>query len=251
MSGGFAWPDRPSDLTATMSERRYNDEEVAAIFLRAAEEPQAAPVRVPREEGLTLRELQEIGREVGIPPDAVAQAAQTVEPRGRAGIQTFLGLPGGVERTIELNRRLTEEEWEHLVVELREVFQARGKLTSSGSFRQWTNGNLQALLEPTPAGHRLRLKTSHGVARAYMTTGVAILGVTAAVAIASAAGSQLANALPGVVLLSAIGLGMFGSGALRLPGWARLRRKQMEDIAAGLALPAGPEPQDLPPGSPD
>ena len=79
MSGGFAWPDRSSDLTATMSERRYNDEEVAAIFLRAAEEPQAAPVRVPREEGLTLRELQEIGREVGIPPDAVAQAAQTVE----------------------------------------------------------------------------------------------------------------------------------------------------------------------------
>src|SRR2546430_5906981 len=39
-----------------------------------------------------------------------------------APIRTFLGLRIGVARTVNLNRRLTDEEWERLVVQLREVF---------------------------------------------------------------------------------------------------------------------------------
>jgi hypothetical protein len=64
-----------------MSDRRYDDEETAAIFLTAAENPQAAPLHLPSNEGLTLADLQEIGREVGISPEAVAQAAQALELR--------------------------------------------------------------------------------------------------------------------------------------------------------------------------
>lgn len=234
-----------------MTDRRYNDDEIAAIFLSAAEGPQTPPVRVPRDEGLTLADLQEIGREVGIPPEAVAQAAQSLAPRGQAASQTFLGLPIGVERSIALNRRLTDEEWEHLVVELRQVFDARGTVRSDGSLRQWTNGNLQALLEPTATGHRLCLRTVKGDARASMSAGLATVGVSAAVAIASAAGGQLGHAVPGIVLLLALGVGMFANGALRLPNWARLRRRQMEAITAGLAITAGSPPPRTPPSPQD
>jgi hypothetical protein len=230
-----------------MTDRRYNDDEIAAIFLSAAEGPQTPPVHMPRDEGLTLADLQEVGREVGIAPEAVAHAAQSLAPRGQAASQTFLGLPIGVERTIALNRRLTDEEWEHLVVELRQVFGARGTVRSDGSLRQWTNGNLQALLEPTATGHRLRLRTVKGDARASMSAGLATVGVSAAVAIASAAGAQLGHAVPGIALLLALGVGMFANGALRLPNWARLRRRQMEAITAGLAIPAGPPPPHTPP----
>jgi len=66
-----------------MTDRRYNDDEVSAIFLAAAEGPQATSLSVPRSEGLTLADLQEIGREVGIAPEAVAQAARGLELRGR------------------------------------------------------------------------------------------------------------------------------------------------------------------------
>src|SRR2546427_8062440 len=60
-----------------MAERRYNDKEIAAIFRAAAEEgPQSPQREVARDEGLTLAELQAIGSEVGIPSDAVAQAAE-------------------------------------------------------------------------------------------------------------------------------------------------------------------------------
>jgi hypothetical protein len=143
----------------TLPDRRYSDEEVAEIFRSAAEGPRTPGLQLPYHDGLTLADPQEIGREVGISPDAVAKAANALDLRGRVVSRTFLGLPIGVERTVALNRWLTDAEWERLVVELREVFNAQGTLKSYGSLRQWTNGNLHALLEPTPTGHRLRLGT--------------------------------------------------------------------------------------------
>jgi hypothetical protein len=224
-----------------MPERRYNDEEAAAIFLSAAEGPGPAPLHAPRDQGLTLADLQNIGREVGIPPDAVAQAAQSLALRARAPSRTFLGLPIAVGRTVELDRRLTDGEWEQLVVALRETFDARGTVTSTGALRQWTNGNLHALLEPTATGHRLRLGTLNGSARGAMRSGLAFLGVAAAVTLASLLGGAFGNALPGIGFLAIAGAGLFANGALRLPSWARLRERQMEAIA-GRLIPPAPSP---------
>lgn len=218
-----------------MADRRYNDKEIAAIFRAATEEgPQSLPREVARDEGLTLAELQAIGTEVGISSDAVAQAARAVDVRLGAASRTFLGLPIGVARTVSLNRRLTDEEWERLVVQLREVFNARGRTRSEGSLRQWTNGNLQVLLEPTETGDRLRFGTLHGGARASIGVGIAVLGVTATVIISSAVAGTLGAAMPGIALLAAAGVGMIASGALRLPRWARLRERQMEALAAQI-----------------
>ena len=113
---------------------------------------------------MTLAQLQEIGREVGIAPVMVAEAAKAIDLLGRPMSRYFLGLPIGVGRTVNLDRKLSDEEWERFVVDLRETFDARGRLKSEGSFRQWTNGNLQALLEPTPTGQQVRLRTLKGAA---------------------------------------------------------------------------------------
>jgi hypothetical protein len=235
----------------TMTDRRYDDEEIAAIFRTAAEAPQALPPQESRVEGLTLAELQAIGRDVGISPEAVSQAALALDVRGTAQARTLLGLPIGVARTVNLDRRFTDEEWEHLVVELREVFQARGVTRSDGSLRQWTNGNLQVLLEPTQGGSRLRLSTLHGVARAWIGGGLATLGVAAALFISSAVLGDSGEGLRRIMLLALGGSVMVVNGALRLPGWARLRERQMEGLAARLAGPAGSATRPsaaLPPG---
>jgi hypothetical protein len=229
-----------------MTERRYSEEQVAAIFERATEMQQSTRRQLPPGEGMTLADLQEIGREVGIPPEIVAQAARAIDQGGRPVSRTFLGLPIGVGRTIDLDRWLSEKEWERLVVDLRETFDARGTVRYDGPFRQWTNGNLQALLEPTATGHRICLRTVKGDARAFMTAGLGILGVAAAVLIPAVVTGQLGDAAAATGFLAAVGVGMFGVGALRLPGWARLRRHQMEGVAARLAL----EARSLPPDDP-
>ena len=223
-----------------MAERRYSDKEIAAIFRAATEtpSPEQSGQDVPADEGLTLTDLQAIGREVGITPESVAQAARALDTRAGAASRTFLGLRLGVSRTVNLHRRLTDEEWERLVVQLREVFNARGRTRSEGSLRQWTNGNLQVLLEPTETGHRLRFGTVHGAARAAIGAGFGVLGVAAIVAVSGAIWGTLGDAMSGIALMVAAGVGMIVSGALRLPRWARLRQRQMEALAAQVeALP--------------
>src|SRR5256885_1921936 len=207
-----------------MAERRYNDKEIAAIFRAAAEEgPQSPQREVARDEGLTLSELQAIGGEVGISSDAVAQAARAVDVRLGGASRTFLGLRIGVARTVNLNRRLTDEEWERLVVQLREVFNARGRTRSDGSLRQWTNGNLQVLLEPTETGHRLRFRTVHGGARASIGAGVAALGAAGTVAIVGALGGHVSDGMPGIALPLPAGGALIANRALGVPRGAEQR----------------------------
>ncbi len=218
-----------------MPDRRYDENEMAAIFRTAAEGPQPAERGVPREEGMTLAELQAIGREVGIAPDAVAQAALALDVQRSARPSTLLGLPIGVSRTVELNRRLSDEEWERLVVQLREVFHARGSVRSDGSLRQWTNGNLQVLLEPTETGHRLRFRTTHGAARSQIGAGLVAIGAAGVTAIVTSVSGHLASAASGIGVMVAMGAALVAGGALRLPRWARIRQRQMEDLATRVA----------------
>jgi hypothetical protein len=221
-----------------MSTRRFNETEVAAIFERATEVQLPGRRQASAAEGMTLAELQEIGREVGIPEESIALAAQTIEQGGLPSARTFLGLPLGVARTVNLGRKITDDEWEQFVVDLRETFNARGTVRSQGSLRQWTNGNLQALLEPTPTGHRIRLRTVKGDALGMLVGGVGIFTVSAALWSVAVLQGTLGNRgmLAEVALMGILGAAMFATTALRLPGWARTRQRQMEDVAARVAL---------------
>src|SRR5262249_12956459 len=223
-----------------MPERRFSEAEVSAIFERATEAPRVEQGQTTSGEGMTLAELQAIGREVGISPEQIAAAAQSLDRVPMPPRHVFR-LPMGVERTVELNRRLSDEEWERLVVLLRETFHARGRVAGQGSLRQWTNGNLQALLEPTATGQRVRLRTfkSNGpprMAGGLAMLGIAITGVTPAVL--TGVGGDL-GMLAGMGALGAMGAMMIGSAIVGLPRWARLRQKQMEDVAAKLEAGEG------------
>ena len=221
-----------------MGERRFTDEEVAKIFERAAEAQQAARRQLTSGEspdGMTLAQLQEIGKEVGIAPELIAQAAKSVALPMRETSRRFLGLPIGVGRTVDLERKLTDAEWDQLVVDLRETFDAKGVIRHEGSFRQWTNGNLQALLEPTPTGQRLRLRTFKGDAMGSIFGGAALLSASIVGLTSMWLQGAQGGAYVSLSLIGATGALLFGAGALRLPSWARLRQRQMEDVAARLS----------------
>ena len=215
-------------------ERRYGEEEVAAIF-EAASGP-AASRKDSRsasdsEQGLTLSELQSIGREVGISPDRIAEAAAALEhvqpslPR-----RTELGMPLSAAHIVEIPRPLTDREWSLLVSDLRETFHAQGRERSHGETREWANGNLHAVVEPTRTGYRLRLGTlkSDGLALNRMGAFGMIRG--AIVGLTSALGGD-PGAVSVSVMLGGIGAGAFAFNAVRLPRWARLREQQMREIA--------------------
>jgi hypothetical protein len=214
-------------------ERRYDEQEIAAIFERAAEAQKAAQRHLSQSEGLTLAELQEIGAEAGITPAFIAQAAtainRTAAPRPPV---TYFGVPIGVARSIDLPRPLSDEEWERLVVDLRETFHAHGNVGRDGSLRQWTNGNLKALVEPTPSGYRLRLETRSDDLVMRLSIGsimaAMMLFFTLIVLLKDPVSlSKLAT----IGMMSLIAAGVAGYTAyFKAPRWSRTRATQMEAI---------------------
>ncbi len=219
-----------------MTDRRFNETEVAQIFEKATELQDARRLPLPAAEGMTLAQLEDIGREVGIAPEALAHAVQVVDRGDQPMKRHFLGLPIGVGMSADLGRKISDAEWERIVVDLRETFDARGKLSQEGSFRQWTNGNLHALLEPTPAGHRLRLRTIKGDARGMIAGGIAMFGFAVVTGGAALLGGGVDDTgmITSITTLAAAGAAMFGITGLRLPGWARTRMQQMEGIIARI-----------------
>jgi hypothetical protein len=226
-----------------MTDRRFNEEEVAEIFRQATEAQQTPQRQLPSGEGLTLAEIQEIGQQVGIAPELVVRAAASLATAGTETSRSLVGFTIGVGRTIELDRKLTETEWEQLVVDLRETFDARGSVRQDGSFRQWTNGNLQVLLEPTPTGQRIRMRTVKANARALLSAGMVTGTIAAILAIVGMTGGSHNNMVIAADI-AIIAAGQLAIGAMQLPGWARLRRKQMEEVAQRLAT-AQSLPQSL------
>ena len=216
-----------------MSEdRRYSDDEVAKIFELAAQPESPAPRAVGSDEshGLTLAELQSIGREVGIAPEQIATAAMTLDSAGTvAPPHTDFGMEISVGRAVPLGRAFTDREWAVLVGELRETFRARGKEESIGEARQWFNGNLQARIEPTATGYRFRvasLKTDAAPMNRLAAVGM-VTGVVALIALAL----KGAPVAPGV-LIGAMGAGALALNAFRLKRWTRERAEQMDYIVS-------------------
>ena len=221
-----------------MTERRFSDAEVAQIFERATSGHAVEATRAA--EGMTLAELQSIGREVGIPAEQITRAALSLSPGDAKPTQRFLGLTTGVGHTVQLARKITDEEWERFIVAVRETFNARGTMTSQGSLKQWSNGNLQVLLEPTDAGHRVRFRTVKGNAPGMLSAGllasaVSVIGETTAVLTGVAHDVGLVASFG---VLGAIGIGAVATTALGLPRWVSARKAQMEELGARVSAMA-------------
>ena len=230
------------------SERRFSEQEVAYILERAAtadtaeaessESALAGDSGSESSPGMTLAQLTEVAREAGIEPSALIAAARAVEQGALVPTQqhTAMGIPVSVSRTAEFSRPVTNDEWERLVVALRETFQARGTMRQEGSLRSWSNGNLHAMLEPTAAGHRLRMRTTKSNALPMLWLGVGGVVMAGVVGVALAFKPDMSGpsfVAPG--LLAALGAVPILRTVLGVPRWARTRATQLEMIASTAA----------------
>ncbi len=213
--------------------RRFDDREIALIFEQANGAQEAHTDVASRSGGLTLEQLHEIGRDVGLSTDHITRAANAIARGDMVPTQrrTWLGLPVAISRTVDFGRPVSDDEWHGLVSTLRETFEARGKLSTEGAFRHWHNGNLSAMLEPTPTGHRLRLSTRKGDARVRVTMGALYLSLGVGFGALAVLGVVSDKGFVGGGLMAVMGLVALASTYIGLPRWARARAEQMEFIA--------------------
>ena len=157
---------------------------------------------------------------------------------------------------MELPRALTDREWEIVVADLRDTFAATGQIGSQGGAREWANGNLRVLLEPTESGHRLRLSTRNRsllflgiVGFLELVVGLVVLRIVVPVLLATSGLTieAIMRMLPSLCV-TGVGVGFLAWAGFALPRWGRERESQMEHIAArARALVGDPRPEDLSP----
>ncbi len=230
--------------------RRFDEQETSLILEQASQldaddstngqQTRRGLAAGPSDNGLTLADLQSIGEEAGISAVAVARAANAIA-RGDhlpPEQQTLLGLPVGLARTVALERRVTDAEWERMVVLFRRTFGASGVVRGDGALREWRNGRLRASLEPTAqGGHQLRLSTTKGDARMFNVLGsvFSILGLSLAGVVAVQTGFEPSAAWFGPIAIAMSGLAALARNALILPRWYAERARQMSTISAAAS----------------
>ena len=212
-----------------MSERRYSDDDVHRILARAAEVETALQPGDGDERAWTLAQIQQVGAEAGLSPVAIAAAAATLDRAGDAAGGRHFGLPTSVVHAVPLERRFDDDDWERLVSQLRDTFEARGRERVAGERREWWNGNLRVTVEPAADGALLHFRTRKGDARPLLNLGAAMTALSAALGGLVAFGGD-DKALAAAAVSGALGVATLVGGALRLPGWARLRARQFDAL---------------------
>lgn len=230
------------------ADRRYSEKEIAAIFEHAASAQRAAQDHPSARDGLTLDELQAIGAEVGISPEFVRRAASDLDDHVPEPVaETILGIPASVSHTVEIPGPFGDDDWDRLVVDLRQTFQARGEITLDGRIREWRNGNLFASVEPTESGVRLRLGSRKLEPRYAITAGIGWFVFILLVALLKF--SQNDFSIDPKILFTLVlalgGLGLAGYSAAWLRDWAPTRKAQMEGIAQRVLKAKGIEGRAL------
>lgn len=223
------------------NERKYQDHETRQILELAIGQEHGPAQALPAGDGLTLRELQETGQELGLSADRITQAVAAFEGRGElVPRRTTLGLPTSVGTVVQLPRNPSEREWELLIAELRTTFDVTGEVTVQGGLREWSHGTLHAFIEPTETGYRLRLADS-SVAMLGIVLGGLILSFALLILLVLLGKVDPGFKLAIPALLSLLGGGLATGSALSLPRWARDQEKRMEHISRHavslLALP--------------
>ncbi|HYE58452.1 MAG TPA: hypothetical protein VD948_08085, partial [Rhodothermales bacterium] len=116
--------------------RLYDDKDVSALLRRAAE--LQARAEGGTTSGLTLEELQNIAREVGIDPRYVEQAARTAgQTQVKDGTTYFWGAPSRATAERLLPGPVSDDLWETVVMEARRTFGQTGKTDQVGRNREW------------------------------------------------------------------------------------------------------------------
>jgi len=238
--------------------RRYSDPESSAILKQAAQaqktqaqETEAVPTEIdlaeidlaetkPTEthrDGRTFAELKTAGQAAGIAPTLVARAAaNVVHSTSTPPPEMRLGQPVGVAHAVDVPGPFTDADWDALVQDLRQTFNAQGTVSQSGASRQWRNGNLRVRVEPRPSGPRIYFSTLHGVLQSRLDASL-LLGLASPVGVLVLLFASDVGVVSALIAGGAIGLGAAGSygiSAYQLPSWRRMRKAQMKAIAGRI-----------------
>ncbi|MCC7132050.1 MAG: hypothetical protein IT352_05365 [Gemmatimonadales bacterium] len=220
--------------------RRFTDQEVAQVLQRATELEDRRPTELPTAPGLSLADLHEIGREVGLGPDAVDAAVRSVEANARPRVAAGLVAPLSAKLSWDVPGTLTRADLERLIRLVEERVDLTGTVSEALGTVRWTSvprgnkfeRNIQVSLTPGETDTRIEVVGRYPAAlRGLLQLLPAGWGAMIAGAVVASAATGLVASL--AVMLGAMGVG-YGIGRTIWQFLAGRNRRQVHRIAADL-----------------
>lgn len=224
------------------SDRRYTDQEVALVLQRAAEIEEQRSSGPSEARGLTLHELHEIAREVGLSSAVIDEALTALQTRPRSKGGSLLGAPLSYKTIRGVPHHLGDEAFQRLIRVTEDCVDVTGTVTHALGTVRWTSMS---------SGHKLtqvslsssKDETQIRVVQRYPAGLRAILHFLPG-AWGAALGAAIAASL-GVASIGTIGIGVgaatlgIGIGRSIWQMLARRSERQVEKVATALVAAAG------------
>jgi hypothetical protein len=205
------------------NERLFSDEEVALI-LRKATQLEGPGGALETGDGLSLAEIQRIGREVGIRPEVVARAAALLQVDRPGRADRLLGGPAVYRAEREVVGAIAREDFGVVVDAVRRVTGESGTVSDVLNGLEWRSAGVAALavtVRPRNGHTAVQVLANRGIARVglYALSTMAALvagGITGAIVEPGVAGGiAVMGAWIGAALLTARGVWRSGSARFR------------------------------------
>lgn len=227
-----------------MTERRYSDEEFALILRRAASMGAREQTARGGREGLTLDELKAIASEVGLDPEAVAQAARSLPTAREGHLARLFGGPAYFEVEFEVERVITPEDTARTVAAIRRVLRSQGASQWTGGGMEWTSTTTptQVSVDIVPRGDRTRvfILADRG--------GMVVVSAATSLLVFLVMGGALVRGLEPTGVLEAIGVatgaaaGAFATARAIWASTARRTRARIARLVDDLSAALGARP---------
>ena len=230
-----------------MALRRYSDHDVALILRRALELEEQRP-RPDVPDGVTLADLREIAREVGIDPRMVEKAAAELDVSGSRTARTLATESAVVREIREVPRALSAEEIHELIRMVDRTLTEQGTVTQALGEVRWTSRgkfrSTQVAVKPTAGETVISVEESLGDTKWPLLGVPASWGLVIGLGMGSDGGAGTALAL-GIVMAAAgavVGGGIWQLVLDHHVGRVRSLMKRLLGQAQGDAAPGAEAP---------
>jgi len=218
--------------------RSYNEKEIGALIQRATELHEEA--MGVSERSLSLEEIEDIAAELGLPPEHMQTAALELEDRLNSD-KTFSlwGGPFVVDHARVVDKTMTQEQWEQVVLELRRFTGSTGQVSEVGRVREWMRAigegdggfnieRTQVTIHPGDGQTSIRIRKHYGGAAIMAYVGAFSSSVFFTFILLHGEGlSDLVNFIIGI----GIGLGTLPLVRVSLSLWAKRQKERLRRLA--------------------
>lgn len=147
------------------SNHRFNRDEISKILKRAAELEHQHNVD-DDSEGLTVEELQQVSKEVGLHPKYIQRALDELKNPAQSVSSNIFGGPFTYHLSNSVSGNLTEKEWEEVVSEIRRIHGGIGKTSKLGNTYEWEQrkqevGYIQISLSPKESHTKININANY------------------------------------------------------------------------------------------